>query len=951
MDRHKTILVNDCVSVPSDYFGKDYHKTLQSLGFTRIYGRIVEVLEETHRFAICWDLDQQVTHDHKLGTVRMEAKSTPCQTAPATTASFDQSAIIAVTPTNGPCSSNAVVGTHAIMEEELTEPGEQYFLCIDGDNGEIPVLKGTMYWTKPGVHVHNKPLPHTHQKFRIDEVVKQWDGYDEDKNSVGSFVIWDLAAITNIKSIKGSKKQDKGKKSRKMIREFGRAIENESDFEVHNNTINNDNNNNNDEDEIVPATYTNLRVRKKPANYIDQSDSDEENEENEVRRGSRKLKQEGKHKANRTLRESAKGKRSLEEVVGEIKSKKAAVETKRESKRVLVSKATSSHEEDNTISVNEVLDKLNDNSKWAGADIFICPPGGNRSDEDSAPSDDDDQDDEGRIHHLSRNQLLANCELQVQMNAEDEVRIIRGKEELSNLEKELRVEKTPYKNKWEKIAGENEKQKQLREIIDKFEPPRNEHLDNLDMMDHNWTHVRTFELIFDDELIDSIIDMTNRYAMENNANGWITLDRKIMRCFLGIMILSGYVRLPSYKMLWEEQLDVQQKLVKESIPRNHFRLILQNLHFCINSELEEDDKCAKVRPLLQRLRTNIQKNAVLTKEINVDESMIPYFGKFGNRLKQRMPLKPIRSGYKVWCLNLQGGYLYDFEVYQGKGSKNEFSEEFGLGPSVVLGLIKSLTKGHIVFVDNYFTNIPLMRHMLMNGFGLVGTFRADRIQDCPLPSKSDTKKKAKGYFEGQREQGSGVELIVWNDNGPVTVGSNIASVEPVDGAKRWSQEKKEYVIVPRPHMITLYNKSMGGTDQMDQQLATYRPFIRNRKWYWPFFTFSLGVALYNSWLLYRMLQGDCTYLDHLRAIARSYIRQYSYEKHIHTSTTRRSSFHNSRVAKRVDPSIRYDGKNHLLDVSEKTRCALCGKTVQKKCVKCGVNLHDRCFSAFHGLTL
>ena len=236
--RHKTILVDDCVSVPSDYFGKDFQKTLKTLGFSdgRIYGRIVEVLEESNRFSICWDLDQQVTHDHKLGTVRMEAKSTPLQTAPAT-ASVDQSATIPVTPTtttsalDGPCSSNAVVTTHAILEEDMTEPGEQYFLCIDGDNGdEIPVLKGTMYWTKPGVYVHNKPLPHTHKKFRIDEVVKQWDGYNKDKNSVGSFVVWHMAAITNVKSIKGSKMQDKAKKSRRMLCELGRA-ENESDTE------------------------------------------------------------------------------------------------------------------------------------------------------------------------------------------------------------------------------------------------------------------------------------------------------------------------------------------------------------------------------------------------------------------------------------------------------------------------------------------------------------------------------------------------------------------------------------------------------------------------------------------------------------------------------------------------------------------------------------------------
>ena len=201
-----------------------------------------------------------------------------------------------------------------------------------------------------------------------------------------------------------------------------------------------------------------------------------------------------------------------------------------------------------------------------------------------------------------------------------------------------------------------------------------------------------------------------------------------------------------------------------------------------------------------------------------------------------------------------------------------------------------------------------------------------------------------------QEEGSGVELIVWNDNGPVTVGSNIASIEPVESARRYSQAKKHFVTVPRPHMITLYNKAMGGTDYMDQQLSTYRPFVRNRKWYWPFFIWSLEVALYNSWILYKMLQEDCPYIDHIRAIARSYIRLYTYKKKVIPSTSR--SFHNSRVANRVDKSIRFDGKDHFLGMTEdKSRCVVCGKTVQKKCTKCNVKLHDRCFSAFHGVTV
>ena len=84
-----------------------------------------------------------------------------------------------------------------------------------------------------------------------------------------------------------------------------------------------------------------------------------------------------------------------------------------------------------------------------------------------------------------------------------------------------------------------------------------------------------------------------------------------------------------------------------------------------------------------------------------------------------MGKKPIWFGYKVWCLNLEGGYLYDFEVYQGKGSQNEYTVEFGVGPRIVLGLLQSLPQGSYgMFIENYFTPINLLKKTGRNGYWL-----------------------------------------------------------------------------------------------------------------------------------------------------------------------------------------------------------------------------------------
>ena len=598
------------------------------------------------------------------------------------------------------------------------------------------------------------------------------------------------------------------------------------------------------------------------------------------------------------------------------------------------------------LTVNEALNTLASDRQWVAADLFIAPPDdANCSDEDSADEADP------QLHNLSKQQLLAQCQLRLRQNDTDEVVELDGDNNIADGSESSNLNNvSSSQNNWKSSNGANEKQSGLREKVQNFKAPKNVHIETLDNENHNWTHLRTFELFFDSELVEHIVQMTNQYAIEKGTVGWIPLTISELRCFLGILMLSGYVELPSYRMYWEEAPDVQHSLFKNAMPRNRFSLILQNLHFCENNNIDPVDKCGKVRPLLDMMRQRCHKYAILTEAVNVDESMIPYYGKFGQKLKQRMPLKPIRSGYKVWCLNLEGGYLYDFEVYQGKGSKNEFSAEFGLGPSVVLGLIKSLPSGNFsVYIDNFFNSLPLLKHLRAKEIGCTGTIRADRWQDCPLPPKNRFSKNPKGSYQGYWDNSTGIELVLWNDNGAVTMGSNFESIEPVGVAKRWSKDAKDYVNVPRPALIASYNKSMGGTDQMDQAISTYRPSIRNRKWYWPLFSYCVSVGLYNSWLLYRKLERDCSFLDHVRSVATSYLKAHTHDKRVLTSTE--SVFFNSRVSKRVDTSIRYDGKNHFLGSDQKkSRCALCGKTTIKKCTKCNVKLHDYCFSAFHGLT-
>jgi len=70
----------------------------------------------------------------------------------------------------------------------------------------------------------------------------------------------------------------------------------------------------------------------------------------------------------------------------------------------------------------------------------------------------------------------------------------------------------------------------------------------------------------------------------------------------------------------------------------------------------------------------------------------------------------------------------------------------------------------------------------------------------------------------------------------VTMASTDVGTENITSVRRYSQKQKKHINVTRPKVIAQYNQFMVGTDQMDQNIATYRIGVRSKKWRWPLFT-------------------------------------------------------------------------------------------------------------------
>ena len=141
-----------------------------------------------------------------------------------------------------------------------------------------------------------------------------------------------------------------------------------------------------------------------------------------------------------------------------------------------------------------------------------------------------------------------------------------------------------------------------------------------------------------------------------------------------------------------------------------------------------------------------------------------------------------------------------------------------------------------------------MKTLSEKGFKATGTFRADRTNGCPLKCVKEFKKMDRGEYQ-YFTSGNQIELIRWNGNNVVTIGSNAVSFEPVGTVKQWKRGKGS-VNVSQPHAIKAYNKCMGGVDLVDRTLSDLRPSFNGKKWYWSLIINALNLGFVYCWRLH-----------------------------------------------------------------------------------------------------
>ncbi|XP_026316625.1 piggyBac transposable element-derived protein 4-like [Hyposmocoma kahamanoa] len=369
-----------------------------------------------------------------------------------------------------------------------------------------------------------------------------------------------------------------------------------------------------------------------------------------------------------------------------------------------------------------------------------------------------------------------------------------------------------------------------------------------------------FTYFFTNELLENIIIETTRYAVQKEPARPESVTITDLRKYLGILIFMSVYHYPSTRSFWSNKFGFAP--IKEAMTVNKFEKIRKILHFNNNENHlpishPQHDKLYKLRPIIDHLNQQFS-SVTIEQRLSIDEQMCAT--KIGHFLKQYLPNKPHKWGFKLFVLCNLMGYAYRFQIYAGKEVDDRLPNEpdVGVVGQTVLKLLRMVPRhrNHIVYFDNYYTSLPLMYTLAKEGIHTLGTIQRNRLgKSCKLPTKQDVMKSSvpRGSFDEYTTNFEGVDIttVSWKDNKQVVLASTYVGAQPVENIDRFDKKERKRIPITCPRLIKEYNAHMGGVDLMDSYLGRYRIRMKSRKWYIRIFYHLLDLSVINSWIVYK----------------------------------------------------------------------------------------------------
>ncbi|XP_068115883.1 piggyBac transposable element-derived protein 4-like [Hyperolius riggenbachi] len=386
----------------------------------------------------------------------------------------------------------------------------------------------------------------------------------------------------------------------------------------------------------------------------------------------------------------------------------------------------------------------------------------------------------------------------------------------------------------------------------------------------NMQPIDFFELFLPESFLQYVCDQSNIYAQQRIADHptcvlashWTPATTRDLKVFLGLTFDMALSPLPEQQLYWTKNPILCIPIYSSRMSRRRYQMLLTCLHFSNNADHlppndPAHDRLFKLRPFIDHLNRTFTEKYMPEQRIAIDESLIPFHGRLA--IKQYIPNKRSRYGIKLYKLCESGsGYIYSLKVYEGKDSLIQppgCPPYMGTTERIVLDLLNPLLhQGYHLYVDNFYTSVPLFKHLFSVQTPACGTVRANRKG---LPSEVVHKKLKRGETCSQRSN----ELLAlkFRDKRDVLALTTIHT-EATTTVRTRSRE------VVKPLAIAEYTKFMGAVDLSDQVLAPYRLNRKRKIWYKKVALYFFQMCLQNAFVLYKKSGNRDSFLKFQLAI-------------------------------------------------------------------------------------
>lgn len=249
---------------------------------------------------------------------------------------------------------------------------------------------------------------------------------------------------------------------------------------------------------------------------------------------------------------------------------------------------------------------------------------------------------------------------------------------------------------------------------------------------------------------------------------WYELTVDEFKAKIALTLNMGVVKKSSLHLYWNTDSIYQTPFFPAVMARERGFQKMRYLHCFGNREEVKNknspgyDKRFKVRKLLDLLLTRFREVYNPERNLAIDETLIKLKGKI--YFFQFIPIKPGHIEIKCFTLaESSSGYGFDNKIYTGK--ENEVVQT-DLGRKVVMSVMEAyLDKGHVLYMDNYYTSVPLLEDLEARGTIACGTVQSNR-KGLPRDITDACNEEVKGLKKGEslNQQKGTISWVGWKES-------------------------------------------------------------------------------------------------------------------------------------------------------------------------------------------